>query len=66
MWRVCIDNCTNSLLPPFSSTLPLSPLPLQVLSVVAQQVMDIQRAIASKLTNFTFEGTDMTLKWSAW
>ncbi|GAX77074.1 hypothetical protein CEUSTIGMA_g4520.t1 [Chlamydomonas eustigma] len=39
---------------------------LEVLSVVAQQVMDIQRAIASKLTAFTFEGTDMQLKWSAW
>lgn len=38
----------------------------QVLSVVAQQVLDIQRAIAARLTVFTFEGTEMQLKWSAW
>ncbi len=34
--------------------------------MVAQQVMDIQRAIAAKKTAFTFEGTDLQLKWSAW
>lgn len=28
--------------------------------------MDIQRAIAAKLTIFTFEGTEMSLRWSAW
>ena len=28
--------------------------------------MDIQRAIAGRLTAFTFEGTDLQLKWSAW
>lgn len=39
---------------------------LEVLSVVAQQVLDIQRAIAAKLRRFTFEGTEMQLKWSAW
>ncbi|GMH41668.1 hypothetical protein BSKO_09578 [Bryopsis sp. KO-2023] len=39
---------------------------LEVLSVVAQQVLDIQRAIAARLTVFTFEGTEMQLKWSAW
>ncbi|GIL64289.1 hypothetical protein Vafri_18269 [Volvox africanus] len=39
---------------------------LEVLSVVAQQVLDIQRAIAARLTVFTFEGTDLPLKWSAW
>jgi hypothetical protein len=30
------------------------------------QVLDIQRAIAAKLRRFTFEGTEMQLKWSAW
>lgn len=39
---------------------------LQVLSVVAQQVLDIQRAVSAKLRRFTFEGTEMQLKWTAW
>eukprot|EP00955_Chlamydomonas_euryale_P033767 349632-Chlamydomonas_euryale.AAC.25 len=39
---------------------------LEVLSVVAQQVMDIQRAIAAQKSVFSFEGTDIQLKWSAW
>ncbi|MEW5313906.1 MAG: hypothetical protein WDW38_005438 [Sanguina aurantia] len=39
---------------------------LEVLSVVAQQVLDIQRAIAAKVKRFTFEGTEMALKLSAW
>ncbi len=39
---------------------------MQVLSVVAQQVLDIQRAIAARMRRFTFEGTEMALKWSAW
>ncbi|GLC41774.1 hypothetical protein PLESTM_001238200 [Pleodorina starrii] len=39
---------------------------LEVLSVVAQQVLDIQRAIHARLRRFTFEGTEMQLKWSAW
>eukprot|EP00198_Chlamydomonas_reinhardtii_P010624 XP_001699961.1 dynein heavy chain 4 [Chlamydomonas reinhardtii] len=39
---------------------------LEVLSVVAQQVLDIQRAIAARLTMFTFEGSELPLKWSAW
>ena len=43
-----------------------SALWLQVLSVVAQQVLDIQRAVTAKLKRFTFEGTEMQLKWSAW
>ncbi|PNH03664.1 Dynein heavy chain 7, axonemal [Tetrabaena socialis] len=39
---------------------------LEVLSVVAQQVLDIQRAIHARLRRFTFEGTEMQLRWSAW
>ncbi|GAX74205.1 hypothetical protein CEUSTIGMA_g1654.t1 [Chlamydomonas eustigma] len=39
---------------------------LEVLSVVAQQVLDIQRAVAARLKQFVFEGTEMQLKWSAW
>ena len=39
---------------------------VQVLSVVAQQVLDVQRAIAAKVANFTFEGTELALKRSAW
>jgi dynein heavy chain, axonemal len=39
---------------------------LQVLSVIAQQVLDIQRAVSAKLRRFTFEGTEMQLKWTAW
>jgi dynein heavy chain len=33
---------------------------------VLLQVMDIQRAIAARLSAFSFEGTDLQLKWSAW
>ena len=36
-------------------------LPLQVLSVVAQQVLTIQRAKAAKLKLFTFEGVEIRL-----
>lgn len=50
---------------PTSPPLPLLS-PSQVLSVVAQQVLDIQRAIAARLKRFVFEGTEMQLKWSAW
>ena len=39
---------------------------LEVLSVVAQQVLDIQRAITARLTEFDFEGTHLRLKWTAW
>jgi dynein heavy chain len=38
----------------------------KVLSVVAQQVLDIQRAIAARVTSFVFEGTEIGLKYSAW
>ncbi|XP_050297987.1 dynein axonemal heavy chain 3 [Anthonomus grandis grandis] len=34
---------------------------LEVLSVVAQQILSIQMAVAAKLTKFVFEGTEITL-----
>lgn len=34
---------------------------LQVLSVIAQQVQTIQRAIAEQLKTFVFEGTEISL-----
>ncbi|GMH34931.1 hypothetical protein BSKO_02792 [Bryopsis sp. KO-2023] len=43
----------------------LNPIDLEALSVFAQQVLDIRRARAARLTIFTFEGTEMRLKWSA-
>ncbi|UPR05068.1 heavy chain of dynein [Chloropicon primus] len=39
---------------------------LEVLSVVAQQVLDLQRAIGAKVETFMFEGTELRLKCSAW
>jgi dynein heavy chain len=38
---------------------------LEVLSVVAQQVTQIQQAVAARLTEFDFEGSHITLKWTA-
>ena len=38
---------------------------LEVLSVIAQQVTSIQRAIAAQQTSFVFEGTTIALKWTA-
>ena len=38
---------------------------LEVLSVVAQQITTIQQAIAKQLTSFTFEGTNIRLRWTA-
>jgi dynein heavy chain len=38
---------------------------LEVLSVVAQQVSEIQQAIAKRLTHFVFEGTELSLRWTA-
>lgn len=43
------------------SELWIRSLPLQVLSVVAQQVLTIQRAKAAKLKLFTFEGVEIRL-----
>ena len=34
---------------------------LQVLSVIAQQVQTIQRAVAEQLQRFVFEGTELSL-----
>lgn len=38
---------------------------IEVLSVVAQQVITIQLAIKSKETRFMFEGSDLQLRWTA-
>jgi dynein heavy chain len=35
---------------------------VQVLSVVAQQVMEIQLAVKAKLRTFTFEGSELRLR----
>ncbi len=29
-------------------------------------MLEIQRSIAARLTQFTFEGSELPLKWSAW
>jgi len=39
-----------------------SPSPLQVLSVVAQQVHEIQAAVRAKLHQFVFEGSALPLR----
>ena len=39
---------------------------LEVLSVIAQQVLCIQQAIEAQKQLFVFEGTELELKWSAW
>jgi Hydrolytic ATP binding site of dynein motor region len=51
LWRLLLTRCSVT---------------VQVLSVVAQQVLDIQRAVSARLRRFTFEGTEMQLKWTAW
>jgi dynein heavy chain, axonemal len=38
---------------------------VEVLSVVAQQILSIQQAIAARKTHFDFEGTWLPLKWTA-
>lgn len=35
---------------------------VQVLSVVAQQVLEIQLAVKAKLKTFVFEGSELTLR----
>ena len=37
---------------------------LEVLSVVAQQVLTIQRAVREKKTRFVFEGTELNVRWT--
>ena len=37
---------------------------LEVLSVIAQQILTIQRAKAAKLATFEFEGTRLSLRWA--
>jgi len=38
---------------------------LEVLSVVAQQILTIQRAVMAKQLTFSFEGSELNLKWTA-
>lgn len=37
---------------------------IEVLSVVAQQISTIQRAISAKQTRFIFEGIELSLDWT--
>ena len=37
---------------------------LEVLSVIAQQILTIQRAKAAKLATFEFEGSRLSLRWA--
>lgn len=37
---------------------------IEVLSVVAQQILCIQNGIVQKLKRFLFEGTDLSLNWT--
>ena len=37
---------------------------LEVLSVIAQQILTIQRAKAAKMATFEFEGTRLSLRWA--
>ena len=37
---------------------------LEVLSVIAQQILTIQRAKAANLATFEFEGTRLSLRWA--
>ena len=57
---VIISLSSKNILLPSASLLTLL-LPLQVLSVIAQQVQTIQRAIAEQRKLFVFEGTEISL-----
>ena len=47
--------------PPWCVCLPACP-PLQVLSVVAQQVLEVQMAVKNKVKTFFFEGSELPLR----
>ena len=61
---VMLDTALNCYSPPLILPSPCPPpfLPLQVLSVIAQQILTMQRAKAMGLKTFEFEGTKLSLR----